>query len=76
MDGERQYCVLWNNYHSYLAETLKYLQEEGQLCDVTLVTAEGDRVNAHQLVLATCSTFFRNFIKVFQFFIDLHYQMF
>ncbi|KAB7494326.1 Longitudinals lacking protein [Armadillidium nasatum] len=63
IERNSQYCVLWNNYHTFLSDSVKLLQENQQFIDVTLVTAEGNYINAHQLVLAACSTFFRSFIK-------------
>lgn len=59
-----QYCILWNNYHSSLVNTLSMLRREGDLLDVTLVCGDGSEVLAHQLVLAACSSYFRNFLKV------------
>ncbi|XP_068244350.1 uncharacterized protein [Palaemon carinicauda] len=61
-DGE--YCILWNNYHEALVSTLCALQREGDMADVTVVCGDGSRVRAHQLILAACSSFFRDFLRV------------
>ncbi|XP_064115460.1 longitudinals lacking protein, isoforms H/M/V-like isoform X5 [Macrobrachium nipponense] len=60
-DGE--YCILWNNYHEALVSTLCALQREGEMADVTVVCGDGSRVRAHQLILAACSSFFRDFLR-------------
>ncbi|KAK3873754.1 hypothetical protein Pcinc_021261 [Petrolisthes cinctipes] len=62
MDGS-QYCILWNNYHGSLVNTLSGLRREGDLVDVTVVCGDGNKVRAHQLVLAACSTYFRDFLR-------------
>ena len=63
MEGS-QYCVLWNNYHASLVATLSGLRREGHLVDVTVVCADGSKVRAHQLILAACSTYFKDFLRV------------
>lgn len=62
MDGS-QYCILWNNYHGSLVNTLSGLRREGDLVDVTVVCGDGNKVRAHQLILAACSTYFRDFLR-------------
>ncbi|XP_018011215.1 uncharacterized protein LOC108668496 [Hyalella azteca] len=60
---ESQYCVLWNNYHNTLVSTLVLLRKEGLLVDCTLACTDGGRVQAHQLVLAACSSVCRDFVR-------------
>jgi len=62
MDGS-QYCILWNNYHGALVTTLSGLRREGDLVDVTIVCGDGSKVRAHQLILAACSSYFRDFLR-------------
>lgn len=62
MDGS-QYCILWNNYHGALVTTLSGLRREGDLVDVTIVCGDGSKLRAHQLILAACSSYFRDFLR-------------
>ncbi|KAK7076560.1 hypothetical protein SK128_019572 [Halocaridina rubra] len=60
---QSQYCILWNNYHGSLVTTLNGLRRDGDLVDITVVCGDGSKVRAHQLVLAACSTYFRDFLR-------------
>ncbi|XP_064115509.1 uncharacterized protein LOC135221700 isoform X1 [Macrobrachium nipponense] len=62
MDGS-QFCILWNNYHGSLVNTLSGLRRESDLVDITVVCGDGSKVRAHQLILAACSTYFRDFLR-------------
>jgi len=59
-----EYHLCWNNYHASLASFLKLLSQakdgEELLTDVTISCTEGRIFQAHRLVLATCSTYFRS----------------
>lgn len=59
-----EYHLCWNNYQASLASFLKLLSQakdgEQLLTDVTISCTEGRLFQAHRLVLATCSTYFRS----------------
>ena len=58
-----EYHLSWNNYHASIASFLKILSsaKEGEedLSDVTISCAGNKQFSAHRLVLATCSSYFR-----------------
>ena len=58
-----EYHLSWNNYEASIASFLKILStaKEGEedLSDVTISCAGGKQFSAHRLVLATCSSYFR-----------------
>ena len=59
-----QYCVLWNNYQSTLVDTLGNLQKDKFLTDITIVCQSGKKIDAHQLILSSCSNFFKDFLQL------------
>ena len=58
-----EYHLSWNNYEASIASFLKILStakdDEEDLSDVTISCAGGKQFSAHRLVLATCSSYFR-----------------
>ncbi|CAG0879347.1 unnamed protein product [Cyprideis torosa] len=58
MPSSEQFCLRWNNHQSTLASVFSDLLENTELTDVTL-SAEGQTLHAHRLVLAACSPYFK-----------------
>jgi uncharacterized C2H2 Zn-finger protein len=57
-----QFCLKWNNYQLSLTSAFKHLLEEEDFVDVTL-SAEGQNLKAHKVVLSACSSYFRDLLK-------------
>ena len=58
MGSEQQYCLKWNNHHSTILGVFDTLLEEESLVDVIL-SAEGQFLKAHRVILSACSPYFR-----------------
>ena len=58
MDNDDEFCLKWNNHHSTFITVLHSLLQKEILVDVTLA-AEGQFIEAHKLVLSTCSQYFQ-----------------
>merc|ERR1711936_1443340 len=56
---QQQYCLKWNNHRSTLFSVFDTLLEEESLVDVIL-SAEGQFLKAHRVILSACSPYFRN----------------
>ena len=57
-------CVSWNNSQADIANCIRKLRENEKLFDVTLVTDDGQHIQAHKIILAAGSLFFEDiFIK-------------
>lgn len=59
----QEYILKWNNFNSVLANGCKSFLETEDLADVTL-TADGQSVRAHKLILSIFSPYFRRIFKV------------
>lgn len=58
METEKQFCLKWNNHRATLFSVFDTLLEEESLVDVTL-SAEGQFLRAHRVILSACSPYFR-----------------
>jgi len=61
MAGER-FNLRWNEFEPTLSGAMKDLRSSGDFFDVTLA-CKGQQVEAHKVVLAACSPFFREILK-------------
>jgi len=57
-----QFCLKWNNYQLSLTSAFKHLLEEEDFVDVTL-SAEGQSLKAHKVVLSACSQYFTELLR-------------
>ena len=57
-NGEQQFCLKWNNHRTTILSVFDTLLEEESLVDVTL-SAEGQFIRAHRVILSACSPYFR-----------------
>ena len=56
--NEQQFCLKWNNHRTTILSVFDTLLEEESLVDVTL-SAEGQFIRAHRVILSACSPYFR-----------------
>lgn len=54
----REYCLRWNNHQPNMVSFLSALLPKESFADVTLVSAEGTRIQAHRIILSACSPYF------------------
>ena len=59
---ETNYSLKWNEFESMAANTFKDLVSDNNFSDVTLVCEDGQQINAHKIILSSCSDFFRNIL--------------
>merc|ERR1719427_1860944 len=53
-----KFCLNWNGYDANIRDSLKKLREDHRLFDVTLVTDDGQYIQAHKIILSAGSNFF------------------
>ena len=51
-------CLQWNDFQAFGS-----LREEKEFADVTLACEDGQQVEAHKVILAASSPFFKNLLK-------------
>ncbi|XP_012523386.1 uncharacterized protein LOC105829233 [Monomorium pharaonis] len=58
----QSYRFKWNNYQNHLSDVVRQLLEEDCMVDVTL-SAAGQRIHAHRIVLCACSILFQEVLS-------------
>lgn len=60
---EQQFCLRWNNFQANITSQFETLRDDEDFTDVT-IACEGQRLQAHKVVLSACSPFFKDLFKV------------
>ena len=64
MGSSEKFCLRWNSYESNISSSFQELREDSEFFDVTLCCDNGiDIVQAHKVILAACSPFFRKILS-------------
>ena len=63
MSGSEKLCLQWNDYRESIIASFGALRVDKDLADVTLVSEDGQQVEAHKVVLASSSPFCMNLLK-------------
>ena len=56
-------CLKWNDFQENVNAAFSSLREENEFADVTLACEDGQQVEAHKVILAASSPFFKNLLK-------------
>jgi len=56
-----KFCLRWNDFESNISSAFKELREDKNFFDVT-IACDDEHVQAHKVILAACSQFFRNIL--------------
>ena len=57
-----KFCLRWNEFESNIGTAFRELRDEKDFFDVTLA-CEDEQIQAHKVILAACSPFFRKVLK-------------
>ena len=60
----QEFCLKWNNHTTTILSVMDTLLEEESLVDVTL-SADGQFVRAHRVILSACSPYFRVSVSLY-----------
>ena len=61
MTASEKFCLKWNDFQTNISNSFKEIRED--FCDVTLMSEDHTRIEAHKVVLAASSCFFRELLK-------------
>jgi len=65
MGSTEKFCLQWNDFEANISSAFRDLKEEKDFSDVTLVCAD-QQVEAHRVILAACSPFFKKVLRKVQ----------
>ena len=60
--GEK-YCLRWNDFENNMSSAFKDIKDDEDFLDVTLACGGNKQIQAHKVILAACSPFFRSVLK-------------
>jgi hypothetical protein len=60
--ASEKFCLKWNDFEYNIGIAFRELREEKDFFDVTLA-CEDSQVQAHKVILSSCSPFFRNILR-------------
>ena len=60
--SSEQYSLAWNEFQTATSRTFQDLYSDTDLVDVTLACDDGMQVKAHQIILSSCSQFFKTIL--------------
>ena len=55
-------CVQWNNFHDNIRDAFQNLRDDQDFADVTLVSGDGKKLDAHRVILAAASPLFQKIL--------------
>ena len=58
-----KFCLKWNDFQENINSAFGNLSKEREFADVTLACENGQQVEAHKMILAASSPFFRNLLQ-------------
>merc|ERR1719278_537688 len=62
MASSEKFCLRWNDFESNVSTAFPDLREEKDFFDVTLA-CEDSQLQAHKVIIAACSPFFRDILR-------------
>lgn len=63
LTDDQQFCLRWNNFQANITSQFETLRDDEDFTDVT-IACDGQRLQAHKVVLSACSPFFKELFKV------------
>ena len=63
MASSEKFCLRWNDFESNVSTAFRDIREEKDFFDVTLACDHSSQVEAHKVILAACSPFFREVLR-------------
>ena len=56
-------CIKWNDFKDNAINEIANLRAHTDFTDVTLASADGKQIDAHKVILSSCSPFFKRMLK-------------
>ena len=57
------FCLKWNDFQQNTVCSISELRNDQEFADVTLACEDGHHIDAHRIILTSCSPFFRSVLK-------------
>ena len=57
-----KFCLQWDDFSENIKKSFRDLRQDSDFADVTLVCEDGHQIEAHKVILASASTFFKTIL--------------
>ena len=64
MTSAEKFSLRWNDFQENISSSFSNLRDDNKLTDVTLLTEDGQNLEAHKLILSASSPFFMNIFQM------------
>jgi hypothetical protein len=64
MTSSEKFSLKWNDFHEKISSAFNKLRDDTNFTDVTLVSEDGQQLQAHKVILSASSPFFMNILKL------------
>ena len=61
--ADEKLCLQWNTFQNNISSAFRDLRDDKHFADVTLACEDGPQIDAHTVVLISCSPFFQNLLQ-------------
>ena len=61
--SSEKFCLKWNDFEQNIITSYYDMRKDPEFCDVTLVGEGDQQIEAHKVILSSCSPFFRSVLK-------------
>jgi len=61
--GTEKFCLRWNDFESNISSAFRDLRDDKDFFDLTLACDDDEQIQAHKVILAACSPFFRHVLR-------------
>ena len=61
--ADEKLCLQWNTFQNNISSAFRDLRDDKHFADVTLACEDGPQIDAHKVVLVSCSPFFKNLLQ-------------
>ena len=63
MSSSDKFSLKWNDFQENMTTAFLTLRDDNRFTDVTLVSEDGETIEAHKVILSASSPFFMNILK-------------
>jgi len=63
MASSEKFCLRWNDFEANVSSAFREIRDEKDFFDVTLACDDDSQIQAHKVIIAACSPFFRNVLR-------------
>ena len=64
MTSSEKFSLRWNDFQENISSAFGNLRDDTNLTDITLLTEDGQNIEAHKIILSASSPFFMNILKL------------